>query len=201
LHVLYELKHRKKIPDLPTYLDSPMAINATDLYCRYHDEHRLNRKACEDMFNVAIITRTPEESRAINDVVGPKIIISASGMASGGRVVHHLAQYISDKKNVVILVGFQAAGTRGRALLEGAAEIKMFGKYFPVKARIEYISGLSAHADGPELIRWLENSPIKHPKVFVTHGEQASAESFAEKLEDSFQWQVTVPKDGEEFGL
>lgn len=201
LHIIYELKTKKKIPDIRTYLDSPMAINATDLYCKYHDEHRLSEKSCEDMFSAAIITRTPEESRDINETPGPKIIISASGMASGGRILHHLAHYITDPKNVIIIVGFQAAGTRGRALLEGASQIKIFGNYYNVVAKIENVSGLSAHADSRELIRWLNESPIKHPRVFITHGEQSSAEIFAEKLKDTFHWQVQVPKDGDEYDL
>ena len=126
LYIVHELKKHRRIPDIKTYLDSPMAINATDLYCEHANEHRVDAHTCEAMFSSVIITRTPEESRAINHVNEPKIIISASGMASGGRILHHLVQYVGDEKNSIILVGFQAAGTRGRELFEGASEIKFW---------------------------------------------------------------------------
>jgi metallo-beta-lactamase family protein len=201
LYFLHELTSAGRIPKIDTYLDSPMAIDATDIYCRFSDEHKLKDRVCSAMFKSVKITRTPEESKAINRTLGPKVIISASGMASGGRVLHHLSHYLPDKKNIVIIVGFQAMGTRGRALLDGAPQVKIFGQYVDVNARIEYISGLSAHADYDELIVWLKNSPIKHPRVFLTHGEQKSAETFADELRKVFQWQVEVPKDGDEFSL
>ncbi len=201
LHIVHELKRKGRIPDIKTYLDSPMAIDATDLYCVYHSEHRLDEKACEMMCRSAIITRTPQESRDINDDTSSKIIISASGMAAGGRILHHLAHYLPDPKNVVILVGFQAVGTRGRALQDGVPAIKIFGKYFNVAAKIENITGLSAHADGNELIRWLNESQIKHPKVFITHGEPEAAKIFAEKLKKAYNWQVEIPQDNDEFEL
>jgi metallo-beta-lactamase family protein len=201
LHLIQKLKEKKEIPDIKTYLDSPMAIDATDLYCQYHAEHRLSQRDCALMCKSAIITKTPDESRAINNVQGPKIIISASGMASGGRVLHHLSQYLGDAKNVIVLVGFQAAGTRGRELLEGKTEIKIFGKIFPVLARIENLLSLSAHADSSELVRWLNESKLRHPQVFITHGEQSAALAMAKKIEDVFKWQVKVPKDKEEFDL
>lgn len=201
LYLIHQLKKAKKISDIKTFLDSPMAIDATDLYCEFHEEHRLSEKICELMCKAATITRTAEESRAINEIPPPKIIISASGMGSGGRIVHHFSRYISDPKNVIILVGFQAAGTRGRELLEGASQIKMFGEYFSVNAKIENITGLSAHADSKELIRWLNESHIRSPKVFVTHGEQSSADAFAETLKSTFHWQVEVPRDGAEYQL
>jgi metallo-beta-lactamase family protein len=201
LHIIYELKKAKKIPDIITYLDSPMAINATDLYCRFSSEHRLDQKACQEMCSAAIMVHTPEESKAINDTPGPKIIISASGMASGGRVVHHLAQYIGDAKNTIILVGYQAAGTRGRALKDGAAQLKMFGELYDVRARVEDVPGLSAHADVEELLRWLKESSLKNPRVFVTHGEASAAQAFCETLIKTFGWQVEVPHDGAEYEL
>ena len=153
------------------------------------------------MFASAIITKTPVESRAINEVPGPEIIISASGMATGGRVLHHLTHYISDSKNVIVMVGYQAIGTRGRALLEGASEIKIFKVDFSRFQQKLKISGLSAHADSRELIKWLKNSPIKHPKVFLTHGEPASAHELTIKIHNTLNWQVEIPKDGEEYRL
>jgi metallo-beta-lactamase family protein len=201
LHILQLLKEQKRIPELKTYLDSPMSIDATELYCRYNKEHRLSRQDCAAMYSGAILTHSAEESKAINAVPGPKIIVSASGMLSGGRIVHHLAQYIADEKNAIILVGFQAAGTRGRDLVERISQIKMFGEEYRVLARIENISGLSAHADYNDLLRWLSESKLKKPELFVTHGEPKAAESFAERLRESFKWQVKIPKEGDEYEL
>jgi metallo-beta-lactamase family protein len=201
LYIISELKKARRIPDIKTYLDSPMAINTTDLYCQFISEHRLSKENCKEMCSMAVMTRSAEESRALNDIVGPKIIISASGMASGGRVIHHLARYIGDEKNTVILVGFQAAGTRGRALLDGAAQLKIFGESFEVKARIAYIPGLSAHADAQELIRWLNDSSLKHPRVFVTHGEEEAARALKDIINKRFQWRCEIPVDGEEYEL
>jgi metallo-beta-lactamase family protein len=201
LHIVTELKKAKVIPNIPTYLDSPMAINATELYCRFNKEQRLSRKECEDMYQDSIFTPTAESSKAINDVPAPKIIISASGMASGGRVLHHLAQYIGDPKNVVILVGYQAAGTRGRSLEEGASEIKIFGKEYNVKAKIYSFSDLSAHADYQEIIQWLKNSPVGHPKVFLTHGEPEATAALKKTLENTFHWNVEIPAAGDEYDL
>ena len=201
LLVLERLFRAKKIPHLKVFLDSPMAINTTKLYCDFQKEHRLSLKNCEDMSNVAILTPTPEESKAINDVPGPKIVVSASGMASGGRVLHHLAQYISDPKNAIVLVGYQAAGTRGRALLDGAHEIKLFGQEYAVKAKIIYFTDLSAHADYQELIEWLKSSKIRNPKVFLTHGEDSAREHFRELLIDTFHWDVELPKYESEYQL
>lgn len=203
-HILYlisKLKAAKKIPDIDVYLDSPMAINATELYCAYHAEHKLSADDCSAMCGSAKLTKTSEESKSINKSPGSKLIISASGMASGGRILHHLSHYLSHKENAVVIVGFQAAGTRGRAMLDGAERVKIFGDEYEIKARIEYLSSLSAHADSNELIKWLRNSPIKNPKVFVTHGESSSAETFKSKIEETFSWQVHVPEDREEIDL
>lgn len=201
LYLLHKLKAAKRIPNVDTYLDSPMATDTTELYCTYANEHRLSRDQCHTMSQSVMITKTTDESRTINHKAGPKIVISASGMASGGRILHHLAQYISNEKNVVMIVGFQAPGTRGRALLDGAKHIKIFGKQHDVRAKIEYIAGLSAHADHNELIRWLNDSPIKHPQVFLTHGEPSAAQALALQLQKTFHWQVKIPKDKEEFDL
>lgn len=201
LLILEELKKAKKIPDIKTYLDSPMAINATNLYCAFSDEHRLSKEKCQEICGSATLTLSAEESKAINDVPGPKIIISASGMASGGRIVHHLAQYISDPNNAIILVGYQAAGTRGRALQDGISELRIFNQEYAVKAQIKSFSDLSAHGDYEELVRWLKESKLRNPKVFVTHGEQKAAEAFCQLLINTFHWQVEVPKDESEYDL
>lgn len=201
LYIVNRLKEQKKIHNIKTYLDSPMAINATELYCQYHDEHKLDENEAHDMCQNAILSHTAEQSKAINADESPKIIISASGMASGGRVLHHLARYIVDEKNTILLVGFQAAGTRGRKLLEGATNIKIFGEEYLVKANIKYITSLSAHGDYKDLIRWLNESKIKNPKVFLTHGEEEAAKAMAEKISEVFKWRVEVPDFKDEFDL
>lgn len=201
LHIIRKLKDQKKIPDIKTYLDSPMAINATELYCQYHEEHRLTEEEAYEMCEAATLTRTPEQSKAINEAPGPKIIISASGMASGGRILHHLAHYIVEPNNTIMLAGYQAAGTRGRALQDGATQIKIFGEELSVKAKIETVSSLSAHGDYNDLIHWLNESKIDHPKVFLTHGEPDAAEAFRERLIDTFNWDIEIPKDGAEYDL
>lgn len=201
LYLVHKLKAEHRIKDIKTFLDSPMAIDATDLYCQYHTEHRLFAEQCKEVFSDAIITRTVEESRAINRVRGPKIIISASGMAVGGRILHHLAQYVSDARNTVVIVGYQAIGTRGRDLLEGVLQIRIFGQYFNVGARIEHVPGLSAHADRTDLIRWLKESSLTKPHLFITHGEREAAHIFAKQLRKEFHWEIDVPDDGQVFEL
>lgn len=154
------------------------------------------------MSDAAILTQTADESKAINEIKGPKVIISASGMASGGRVLHHLAQYISDPKNAIVLVGYQAAGTRGRSLLEGAQTTKLFGQEYAIKAKVLQFSDLSAHADYKELIEWLKLSNLHNPHVFLTHGEDSAREFFKEQLIEAFHWQhIELPKDGSIYEL
>ncbi len=201
LHLLRVLKDQKKIPSIPIFLDSPMAIDATELYCQYHEEHRLSEEESQKMCGIATLTKTVEQSKAINQNEGPKVIISASGMASGGRILHHLSHYIGDPKNTIVLVGYQALGTRGRTLQEGIPEIKIFGEYYPVKAKIDYLSSLSAHGDYEDLIKWLNQSKLEKPQVFVTHGEANASHAFAKRLKHVFNWDVVVPKDGEEIDL
>ena len=155
LYILSELKKQGQLPDIPVYLNSPMATNVTDLFCKFQDEHRLNEKQCHEACDIATYVRSPEESKKLNTRSGPMIIVSASGMATGGRVVHHLKAFVSDPKNVVLFAGFQAAGTRGAAMVAGAEKIKIHGQYFPVRAKILSLDMLSAHADYTEILNWL----------------------------------------------
>ena len=144
--------------------------------------------------------QTTEESKSLNDVTGNAIIISASGMATGGRVVHHLEVVLPDEKNTVILVGFQAAGTRGRALQEGQTQLKMYGKWIPVKAHIAEVESFSVHVDAEELTQWL--SKIKKPKyAFVVHGEPDAQRSLKSRLENQLGWDVTIPKANQVFTI
>jgi metallo-beta-lactamase family protein len=187
------------IPRVPVHLDSPMAVDATEIYCKYTDEQRLPHPhppggGCQEYFGQIDIVQTVEQSKRLNAMAGPRIIISASGMASGGRIVHHLRMRLPDPKNVVLFVGYQAAGTRGQALTNGAQEVKMFGEMVPVRAEIRRIDALSAHADRSELVRWSGALGRPGPKrVFLTHGEPESAESLAALLRQTYGWTVSVP--------
>jgi metallo-beta-lactamase family protein len=196
LHLIASLEAERRIPSLPVYLDSPMAINATDLFRKHTGDHRLGAEECAAMCDAARYARTAEDSKAIDQMTGAMIIVSASGMATGGRVLHHLRRFLPDPKNHVLLAGYQAAGTRGRSLVDGAEELKIHGQYVPVRARVSQLAGLSAHADYAELLAWLRASGIEPKQVFVTHGEPAAADAFRRRLEETFGWRVNVPELG-----
>jgi metallo-beta-lactamase family protein len=201
LHLLAELRRENRIPALPVFLDSPMAINATDIFCRHKDDHRLSEVECHAMCKLASYTRTADESKAIDRRSEPMVVISASGMATGGRILHHLRRFLPDPRNAVLLVGFQAAGTRGRSLADGADELKIQGQYVPVRARVVQIQGLSAHADYAELLDWLRKSGASPRRAFVTHGEPAAADAFRRRLRDHLGWNAVVPADGSTWTL
>jgi metallo-beta-lactamase family protein len=201
LHLLGTLRAERRIPDLPIFLDSPMAIDATDLFYRHGDDHRLSPPECERMRAIASYTRTTEESKTIDQRDDAMIVVAASGMATGGRVLHHLARFLPDQRATVLLVGYQTAGTRGRALLDGTDEVKIHGRYVPVRAKVMLLETLSAHADHAELVAWLRASAIAPRRVFVTHGEPAAADAFRRRLHDTFGWQAIVPTDGASFPI
>lgn len=194
LWLIYLLKKEGKIPNLPIYLDSPMATDATELYCRFSSEHRLSHEDCGFMCRAATFVTTPDESKALDHDHTPKVIISASGMATGGRVLHHLKAFISDPRNTVLFTGFQAAGTRGQALVQGVEKIKIHGEYYPVRAEIVNQDSLSAHADYQEILKWLKN--FKHPpkEVFLTHGEPIAADALRHKIEEKLKWKCKIPE-------
>jgi len=201
LHILDVLKRSRKIPDLPVFLDSPMAIDATEIFRAHGEEHRLTREECRSMFELATFSKTSDDSKAIDASNGPMIIISASGMATGGRVLHHLARFLPDARNTVLLVGYQAPGTRGRSLADGSDELKIHGRYVPVRARIAQAQGLSAHADYAELCAWLDGSRLSPKRVFVTHGDPAASDALRRRLRDTFGWNCVVPDDRATFSL
>lgn len=201
LHLLAELRGASRIPELPVFLDSPMAIDATDIFCRHADDHRLREDQCKTLCQVARYTRSPEESKDIDRSSDPKIIIAASGMATGGRILHHLRRFLPDPRHAVLIVGFQAAGTRGRSLVDGVDELKIHGQYVPVRARVVPLPGLSAHGDYAELLEWLRRSEISPRRVFVTHGEPAAADAFRRRLRDHLGWNAVVPGDGSTWEL
>lgn len=201
LHLLAQLRKAKRIPEIPIYLDSPMSIDATEIFTKHTQEHRVSEAEVRAMCQIADYARTPEESKSIGDSKGPMVIISASGMATGGRVLHHLKQYAPNPNNTVLFVGYQAAGTRGRALIDGADELKIHGQYVQVRARVVHVEGLSAHADYAELIDWLKAAELSPRRVFVTHGEHAATDAFRRRLSDTFKWDVIDPDDGAVFDM
>ncbi len=201
LHLVAELRAAGQIPDVPVFLDSPMAIAATQIFLDHRDEHRLSPAQCDAMQRIARTTASPEESKSIDGRSGPMIVISASGMATGGRVLHHLTRFAPDARNTIVLVGFQAAGTRGRALAEGVDELKIHGDYVPVRARVVNLQGLSAHADWAEMLEHVATSGIRPRWVFVQHGEPAAADAMRRRLQERFGWHAVVPADGEVFDL
>ena len=149
------------------------------------------------MFELSTFSKTADDSKAIDAAQGPMVIISASGMATGGRVLHHLARFLPDARNTVLLVGYQSAGTRGRSLADGSEELKIHGRYVPVRAKIVQAQALSAHADYAELCAWLATSKLSPRRVFVTHGEPGASDAFRRRLKDTFGWVCVVPDDRE----
>jgi len=198
IYLLQQLIHRRRIPELPIYLDSPMAIDASAIYARYLAEHALPPgellapSNALDGGNVHL-TRTAEESKRINNVDGPAVIIASSGMMTGGRILHHLKRRLPDPRNTIVLGGFMAEGTRGRQLQNGAKFLRIHGQDVPVRAPVAEMSALSGHADRGELLRWLAHLPAPK-KVFLTHGEKPSALVFAERLRQEHGWDVTIPR-------
>jgi metallo-beta-lactamase family protein len=201
LWLIHLLKKEKKISDLPVYLDSPMATDVTDLYCRLSAEHRLSDEECALMCRTAKFVNTPDESKTLDHEQSPKIIISASGMATGGRVLHHMKAFISDSRNTILFTGFQAVGTRGQTLVQGIERIKIHGKYFPVRAEIVNQDALSAHADYQEILGWLKNFKSAPKEVFLTHGEPLASDSLRQKIEETYKWKCKVPEYFESVNL
>ncbi len=193
MYFLSRLKERRAIPDIPVYLNSPIAVNATRLYRQHHAEHRLSDEDCRTAFAVAKTVNSPEESQALNTRPGPMVIVSASGMATGGRVLHHLKAFAPDPRNMIVLAGFQAAGTRGAALEAGAESIKIHGEYVPVKAEVVKMDGLSAHADYVEILDWLKGFKRAPRHTFVTHGEPGAADEMRRRIAETLGWNVSVP--------
>ncbi len=205
LYMLHELMVDGDLPPIPIYLDSPMGIEATALYTRFINEHDTEMQHFfADQENPIFppnlqVTKTSRESRKINSMGGPIIIISASGMATGGRILHHLKLRLPDAKNSVIFVGYQAQGTKGRRLVEGEEQIKIHGEWIPVRAHIASVSGLSAHADASELMVWLSRREREPEQVVLIHGEYPAQEALAERLRDEFGWKSSIPELGEVF--
>jgi metallo-beta-lactamase family protein len=201
MYYLRELADAQRIPQLPVYVDSPMAISVTDIYARHREDHDLDfvreeQQGNRDPLNLREVhmTRTVQDSKDINNVVSPSIIISASGMATGGRILHHLAKRLPDSRSAVLLVGYQAAGTNGRALQDGAQYLRIFGEEVPVRAEIVSLDQLSAHAGRSELLRWLSGFSAPPQRTFLVHGEPIALEALRGGIASRFHWPVVVPE-------
>lgn len=201
MYFLSVLKKAKRIPNIPMFLNSPMATNVSHLYHEFRRLHKLNEEECDEMCQVVHYVKSVEESKALNERKGPMIIISASGMLTGGRILHHLKAFASDPKNTIVLSGFQAAGTRGRAIQDGAREIKIHREFVPILAKVKMLENLSAHGDYAEIIQWLAKSNVHPKKVFITHGEKESAGAMKTHIIEKFGWDCEVPSQDQEFVL
>ena len=198
---LYRLKTSGRLPNVPIFLDSPMAINASDILCRHMEDQKLSASECRLSCAVAQYVRGVEESKALTTNPMPKVIISASGMATGGRVLHHLKRYATDAKNTILFAGFQAGGTRGAAMMAGAQSIKIHGEYIPLRAEVTNLEMLSAHADADEIMRWLRGFKKPPRQTFITHGEPIAADALRHRIEEEFGWTCVVPEHRQEIIL
>lgn len=201
LYCLYQLKQKKTIPDIPIFLDSPTGIQVTELFCKFKDDLKLSVSLSKEICTIPTYTHTVEESKRLDQITSPAIIIAGSGMANGGRVMYHLQKFISDAKNTIAFVGYQAKGTHGRFLVDGAKELRIHGISYTVRAEIKMIAGLSAHADYNEIIQWLTYFEKPPKKVFLTHGEIESAKFLKKRIEERFGWSVVIPTYLESFDL
>ncbi|QKI73190.1 MBL fold metallo-hydrolase RNA specificity domain-containing protein [Achromobacter xylosoxidans] len=199
---LWQLKQAGRIPgDLPIFLDSPMASGAVDVYLRHLADQRLTRAEARAAFGVATCVTEVEQSKALDASPMPKIIVSASGMATGGRVIHHLKRYLPDPRNAVLFAGFQAMGTRGAAMLDGAPSVKIHGNYIPVRAEVDNLSMLSAHADADEILRWLGGFERPPRETFIVHGEPGAADALRLRIKDELGWRCRAMEQNDSVAL
>lgn len=207
VYLIRELEDEKRIPVLPVCVDSPMAAASTTAYSRRTEEQD------EDYANLVARQQHPlrthsmltcsskQESKRLNEAQGARLIISASGMMTGGRVLHHALRMVSDPEATIVFVGYQAAGTTGRRILNSEPEVKILGQWVPVRCRVEKIGGFSAHADWREIIRWLADMPEAPRRTFVVHGEPEAATAMKQHIVERFGWNVEIPQYGERFEL
>lgn len=197
LHAIQTLKARGDIPTrLPVFLDSPMAINTTQLYQRFASEHKLDREAVHALTHGATMVNTPDQSKALAQRHGPMVILAASGMATGGRVLHHLSLYAGNHRNMIILTGYQSPGTRGASLAQGASSVRIFGRDIAVNAEVVQLQSASAHADAQQLQDWLRTMPSAPDQVYIVHGEVEAADALRQRIERGLGWRTLIPEHG-----
>ena len=201
MYLLWQLKEEGRIPNIPYIIDTPMGISVLEIFRNNKKWHKLSLSECEQM--CAMFDMVSNYQDTINFIYNknPKVVIAASGMITGGRVLSYLERYISLPETTIIIVGYQAEGTRGRKLLEGAKDLKIRGKYYDVKANVVEIEGLSAHGDQNDLLNWLSEIENKPKKVFIVHGENAAADELRIKINEKYGWDCTIPLMGQEFEL
>ena len=194
MYILWNLYNKNKIPNIPIYIDSPMGNNVLEVFKRFPKWHKLSDSEYKAMCKHVKIIQSYKETWETIDNPRSKIVIAGSGMVTGGRVLTYLKQLIDEPSTTVLLVGYQAEGTRGRQLLEGAHEIKFYGKYYPVKANIKHVESLSAHADQEDLLDWMSHIKNIPEKVYLIHGEPTAQDAFKIKIQDTYQWKTSIPK-------
>ena len=197
LHAIHQLKLRGNLPtSLPVFLDSPMAVHTTDLFEKHLGEHRLSKKEAQDLIHCATMVSSTDESRALASRHGPMVILSASGMATGGRVLHHLALYAGNHRNMIILTGYQAPGTRGATIASGAKSVRIHGRDVELQAEVVQLQSASAHADANQLLAWLRTLPQSPDQVYVVHGELGAADELRKRIKHELGWRAMVPEQG-----
>ncbi|CAH0444071.1 MBL fold metallo-hydrolase RNA specificity domain-containing protein [Ralstonia pseudosolanacearum] len=201
LYCLYTLIRQHRIPHVPIYLDSPMAERATEVFARHIDELHIDGVDCQAACALAIPVQSPQQSMHLGSDRAPKIILAASGMATGGRVLHHLKSFGGGRRNAILMSGFQAAGTRGASLLAGQRQLRVHGREIAIRASVEQIQNLSAHADANELMAWLRGFTHAPQKTFIVHGEPAASDALRQRIEHELQWSVCMPEYRQSYAL
>lgn len=191
---LSRLRTAGRIPDVPLFVNSPMAVGGAEIYARHPEEHRIPAEEFHRMYETATLVRSVEESKALNTRGGPAIIVSASGMLEGGRILHHVASYGPDPRNAIVLTGFQAGGTRGAALQRGERTLRIYGQDIPILAEVHSLEMMSAHADAGQIVDWMRTAPAAPRQVFLTHGEPSAADALRRRIRHDLGWHVRVPK-------
>jgi metallo-beta-lactamase family protein len=198
LYYLHKLMEEDKIPDVPVYIDSPMAISATYLYYKYPEYHKVKFNQSEFArqmeTNMLVFVKSSKHSKALNEIKSRAIIISSSGMMTGGRILHHMYHRLRNSQDTFLIAGYQAEGTRGRKLLNGDPTIRIFGENVPVNCRIKNMTALSGHADREELFTWMKNFKVNPKITFTVHGESPDLDKYAQAIRDRMKWNVIQPQ-------
>lgn len=201
MYHLQKLYGDRQIPDLPVFLDSPMAVDASRLFCKHVADHKPTEDECRRSCAVARYVQELAESKALDHDPMPKIIITASGMATGGRVLHHVKHYAPDHRKAILFAGFQASDTRGAAMTGGARRVKIHGRQVPIEAEVDNLQMLSAHADVDEILDWLRGFDAAPRRTFVTHGEPAASDALRQRIDEELGWVCQVPEMNDEVEL
>jgi metallo-beta-lactamase family protein len=201
LWIIHELKKRGEIPDIPVFLDSPMAQDVTDLLFKYKNEHTLSKEECQALCKTAHYIQSVDESKQLHQTPYPKIIIAGSGMVEGGRVLHHIKFFGPNPINTIVFVGYQATMTRGERILRGEKEVKIHGTMVPIRCHVESLESLSSHADYEETLEWLKHFTSTPRGVFLNHGEEKGMEAFKQAIEEELGFKVIIPYDMDSFDL